>query len=132
MEKMKDSRILSDKFFEILSHEGVVSIVSWGVDEPHVVNTWNSFLVVTDDERILIPAAGMRKTQQNVDINNKVKLALGSKEVIGYRDYQGCGFLIEGTAKYLELGLDYDLMKAKFPFLSRVLEITVTSAKQTI
>jgi hypothetical protein len=132
MEKTKDSKILTGKFFEVITHEGVVSIVSWGVDEPHVVNTWNSYLVVTDDERILIPAAGMRRTQKNVDINNKVKLTLGSKDVIGYKDYQGSGFLIEGTAKYLESGPDYDLMKEKFSFLSRVLEITVTSAKQTI
>ena len=132
MEKMNESKILTDKFFEVISHEGVVSIVSWGVDEPHVVNTWNSYLVVSDDERILIPAYGMRKTEKNVDVNNKVKLTLGSKEVIGYRDYQGSGFLIEGTAKYLESGSDYDLMKEKFSFLTRVLEITVTSAKQMI
>jgi len=129
---MEDTRILTDKFFEIINHEGVVSIVSWGVDEPHVINTWNSYLVITDDERILIPAAGMRKTQRNVEVNNKVKLTLGSKEVLGYKNYQGSGFLIEGTAKYLTSGPEYDLMKEKFSFLSRVLEITVVSAKQTI
>ena len=129
---MNDSKILTDKFFEIINHEGVVSIVSWGIDEPHVINTWNSYLVVTDDERILIPAAGMRKTQRNVEVNNKVKLTLGSREVLGYKNYQGSGFLITGTAKYLTSGPEYDLMKEKFSFLSRVLEITVTSAKQTI
>lgn len=129
---MKEFNILSEKFFEVLNHEGVVSIVSWGLDEPHVINTWNSYLIVTEDERILIPAAGMRKTQKNVEVNNKVKLTLGSKEVVGYKDYQGCGFLIEGTANYLVSGTDYDMMKEKFSFLSRVLEITVTSVKQTI
>lgn len=129
---MKDSKILTDKFFEVINHEGVVSIVSWGVDEPHVINTWNSYLVITNDGRILIPAAGMRKTQRNVEANNKVKLTLGSKEVLGYKNYQGSGFLIEGTAKYLTSGPEYDLMKEKFSFLSRVLEITVASAKQTI
>ncbi|HPR85721.1 MAG TPA: pyridoxamine 5'-phosphate oxidase family protein [Prolixibacteraceae bacterium] len=123
---------LSIKFYEVVDHEGVVSVISWGEGEPHVANTWNSYLVVTDDERILIPAAGFRKTQRNIEVNNKVKLTLGSKEVIGYRDYQGCGFYIEGTATYLESGSDFDLMKEKFPFLSRVLEISVTLAKQTI
>ncbi len=44
----------------------------------------------------------------------------------------GAGFLIEGTAKFLEEGSDFDMMKEKFSFLSRVLEITVISAKQTI
>ena len=124
--------MLTEKFLEVLNHEGVVSIVSWGINEPHVINTWNSFLTITSDKKILIPAAGMRKTQKNVTENNKVKLTLGSKEVLGYKDYQGTGFLIEGTAQFLESGLEFDMMKEKFSFLSRVLEITVTSAKQTI
>ena len=129
---MKELKIFTEKFFEVINHEGVVSIVSWGIDEPHVVNTWNSYLVITEDERILIPAYGMRKTQKNVNVNSKVKLALGTKDVIGYKDYQGCGFLIEGIAKYLESGSEFDMMKEKFSFLTRVVEITVTSAKQTI
>ncbi len=124
--------MLTEKFLDVLKKEGVVSIVSWGIDEPHVVNTWNSYLVVTSDERILIPAYAMRRTEKNINQNNKVKIALGSKEVLGYKDYQGTGFVIEGTAKYLESGSDFDMMKEKFSFLTRVLEITVTSAKQMI
>ncbi len=122
---------LSEKFLEVLKHEGVVSIMSWGV-EPHLVNTWNSYLVVTDDERILIPAYGFRKTQKNVEINKTVKIALGSKDVLGYKDYQGTGFIVEGTAAYIESGTEYDMMKNKFSFLTRVLEITVNKAKQML
>lgn len=124
--------MLTEKFFDVLKKEGVVSIVSWGIDEPHVVNTWNSYLEVTSDERILIPAYAMRRTEKNVNHNNKVKIALGSKDVLGYKDYQGTGFVIEGTAKYLESGSEFDMMKEKFSFLTRVLEITVTSAKQML
>ena len=122
---------LSKIFLEVMKHEGVVSIMSWGV-EPHLVNTWNSFLVITEDERILIPAYGFRKTQKNVDVNNKVKIALGSKEVLGFKDYQGTGFIIDGTARYIESGEEYDMMKSKFSFLTRVLEITVEQAKQML
>jgi hypothetical protein len=122
---------LSEKFYEVLQHEGVVSIMSWGV-EPHLVNTWNSFIVVTGDERILIPAYGFRKTQKNVEVNNKVKLTLGSKNVLGYKDYQGTGFLVEGTAAYVDSGAEYEMMKGKFSFLNRVLEITVEKAKQML
>jgi hypothetical protein len=122
---------LSEKFLEVIKHEGVVSIMSWGV-EPHLVNTWNSYLVVTEDERILIPAYGFRKTQKNVDINNKVKITLGSKDVLGYKDNPGTGFLIDGTALYIESGEEYDMMKSKFSFLTRVLEITVDKAKQML
>ena len=124
--------MLTEKFHEVLKNEGVVSIVSWGIDEPHIVNTWNSYLVVTPDERILIPAYAMRRTEKNVNQNNKLKLALGSKNVVGHNDYQGTGFVIEGTGRYLDSGSEFEMMKDKFSFLTRVLEITVTSAKQML
>lgn len=124
--------MLSEKFYEVLKNDGVVSIVSWGTGEPHIVNTWNSYLVVTPDERILIPAYAMRRTEKNLLENNKLKMALGSKNVIGYNDYQGTGFVIEGTGKYLESGSEFEMMKEKFSFLTRVLEVTVTSAKQML
>ncbi|EHI98789.1 pyridoxamine 5'-phosphate oxidase-related FMN-binding protein [Clostridium sp. DL-VIII] len=123
--------MINEKLLEVISHEGVVAIVSWNKEEAHVVNTWHSYLNVTEDGRLLIPAAGMRRTQKNVEGNNRVKVTLGSKEVMGYK-YMGTGFLIEGTAKFVESGSDFEMMKDKFPFLSRVLEITVVSAKQTI
>jgi hypothetical protein len=128
---MSEKNKLSDKFFEVLKHEGVVSIVSWGV-ETHVVNTWNSYLVVTENGRILIPAYGFRKTEKNVNVNDHVKITLGSKEVLGYKDYQGTGFLIDGTARYITSGDEYEMMKEQFSFLTRVLEVTVVSAKQML
>lgn len=124
--------MLTEKLYEVLQHEGVVSIVSWGTDEPHVTNTWNSYLVVTEDERILIPAAGLRSTENDVNSNNKVKVTFGSKEVVGFNDYQGTGFLLEGTARFFSAGEEFDMMNAKFPFANRVLEITVNSAKQLL
>lgn len=129
---MNESKKLTEKFHKVIENEGVVSIVSWGKEEPHIANTWNSYLEITEDERILIPAYGLRKTQKNVEVNNKVKLTLGSRNVLGYKDYPGTGFYIEGTAKYITSGEEYDYMKAKYSFLSRVLEVTVTSIKQTL
>ena len=122
--------MLNEKLLEVISHEGVVAIVSCGANGAHVVNTWNSYLVI-ENNRILIPAAGMRKTQKNIEQNNKVKVTVGSKEVMGYNS-MGTGFLIEGTAKFIESGSEFDMIKQKFPFLSRVLEVTVESAKQTL
>lgn len=129
---MENSVKLSEKFHEVIQHEGVVAIVSWNSEEAHVANTWNSYLVVTDDDRILIPAYGLRKTQKNIDVNHQIKLTLGSKEVLGYKDYQGTGFLVTGTARYLSSGEEFDMMKEKFSFLTRVLEVTVIKAKQTL
>lgn len=129
---MDEVKKLPEKFYDVIKNEGVVSIISWSNEEPHVANTWNSYLEITEDQRILIPAYGLRKTQRNVGINNKIKLTLGTRNVLGYKDYPGTGFYIEGTAKYLTEGIDYDYMKEKYSFLSRVLEVTVTSIKQTL
>lgn len=128
---MSQDKILSDKFHEVLKHEGVVSIMSWGL-EPHLVNTWNSYIVVTDDERLLIPAYGFRKTQKNIDINKQIKISLGSKNVLGFKDYPGTGFIITGTASYIESGAEYDMMKEKFSFLTRVFEVHIDNAKQML
>lgn len=122
---------LPPAFFEILRHEGVVSILSRGV-EPHLVNTWNSYLTITSDGRILIPAGGYRKTEENTAADNRVKLTLGSRQVPGKAGSPGTGFLVEGTARFLTSGQDFQTIRQKFPWLSRVLEITVLSAKQTL
>ena len=82
----------NEKLYEVIKHEGVVSIVSSGNDEPHVVNTWNSYVVI-ENNKMLIPAAGMRKTQKNIEHNNRVLVTLGSKEVMGHK-HMGAGFLI--------------------------------------
>ncbi|MCY7008917.1 pyridoxamine 5'-phosphate oxidase family protein [Fusobacterium simiae] len=123
--------VFNEKFFEVLNHEGVVSIVSWRNGEANVTNTWNSYLVIKDD-RILLPAAGMNSTEADVNVNNKVKVTLGSKDVIGFNNYQGTGFLIVGIAKFVESGEEFDMMKEKYPFLRKVLEIKAESAKQLL
>lgn len=123
--------MFNEKFLEVIKHEGIVSIVTCGSNGAHVSNTWNSYLNIVEGNKILIPAAAMIETEKNIIENNKVKLTLGSHEVLGYR-YMGTGFLIEGTAKFLKDGEHFNMMREKFSFLTRVLEITVTSCKQTL
>jgi Predicted flavin-nucleotide-binding protein structurally related to pyridoxine 5''-phosphate oxidase len=123
--------MLTEKFLEVINHEGVVSIVTCANNEAHVANTWNSYLVIVEGNKILIPAAAMVRTEKNININPKVKLTIGTKEVMGYRS-MGTGFLLEGTAKFLKNGEYFDMMKEKYPFLTRVLEVTVDSSKQTL
>ncbi len=124
--------MISEKFYEVLKNEGIVTIVTWGKGEPHIVNEWNTYLVVTEDERILIPAGLMHKTEANINVNKKIKMALGSKNVIGFNNYQGIGFVVEGTARFFDVGAEYNMMKEKFSFLTRVLEITITSIEQML
>jgi uncharacterized pyridoxamine 5'-phosphate oxidase family protein len=123
--------MFTEKFLEVLNHQGVVSIVTCADNEAHVVNTWNNYLVIVDENKILIPAAAMIKTEENINANPKVKLTMGSHEVMGYK-YMGTGFLLEGSAEFLKSGEHYNMMIEKFPFLTRVLQVTVSSCKQTL
>lgn len=123
--------MFNKSFLEVLKHQGIVSITSWANENVHVVNTWNSYLRITTDSRILIPAAWFNRTEKNININNKVIITLGSHEVEGKMG-MGTGFVIDGTAKFLAHGTDFDMMKENFSFLTRVLEITPESVRQTI
>lgn len=118
---------------EVLSHpaDGVVAIVTQGTDEPHVVNTWNSYVHISSEDKLLIPAGFMHRTEKNIAANNKVQLTVGSREVQG-KMYKGTGFLIKGTARFLKDGEEFEKMKKQFDWIRAVLEITIEHAIQTI
>lgn len=125
--------MLSEKFYEVTKNEGVVSITSWGSDgQPSVRCTWNSYLRITQDQRLLAPIAGFTSVQQDVAVNDRVIMTLGSREVEGFNGYQGTGFLIEGRARFTDSGEEFDQMKAEYPFMNKLLEITVESVKQLL
>ena len=123
--------MFDERFMTVVSKEGVVAIVSCSDDEAHVVNTWNSYLAFPGENRMLIPVYGMRKTQKKVEKNNNVLLTLGTKEIEGKMG-PGTGYLISGTARFMNSGPEFDMMKQKFSWANRVLEVTVSSVKQTI
>jgi len=52
---MKNTMI-PDTLQKIMKKDGVVAIATLGPDGPHMVNTWNSYLKVSRDGRLLIPA----------------------------------------------------------------------------
>ncbi len=123
--------MITETFRAVLSKEGVAPIVSWANNDAHVAATWNSYINITADQRLLIPAAGMTGTQHNTALNNKIKMVFGSKEVMGLAT-MGAGFALEGRARFIDQGPEFDMMKAKFPFLKKVLEITILKLTQTL
>ena len=123
--------MFTETFDEVLAHEGVVAVVSWADNDAHVVNTWNSYIRKSGDDKLLIPVFGFRKTEKNTAINPKVLLTLGSKEVM-HGKRMGTGFLLTGTARFIASGPELDMMKESYTWANRVLEVTVDSLKQTI
>lgn len=122
---------IPEKMLEVLKHDGVVAIATMGAEEPHLVNTWNSYVRISDDGRLLIPAGYMHLTEANIQKNNKVLITLGSSKVAG-KNGPGTGFLLEGTAAFISSGPDFDRVKARFSWARATLAVTVLSATQTL
>ena len=125
--------MLNEKLLKVLSHpaDGEVAIVTQGIDGPHVVNTWNSYVRIIPDGRLLIPVGRMNETEKNIARNNMVKLTIGSREVQGL-SYKGTGFLITGTAKFVKEGPMFNVIKEKFSWARAALEITIETVVQTL
>jgi hypothetical protein len=99
-------------------------------DGTHMVNTWNSYIRISVDGCILIPAGYMHRTEANIAFNNNVLITLGSSKVTGIHG-PGAGFLIRGTAAFITEGPDFDLLKSKFEWLRATLAVTADSVTQT-
>ncbi|MBA3030563.1 MAG: pyridoxamine 5'-phosphate oxidase family protein [Desulfobacteraceae bacterium] len=123
--------MIPDKMREVLKKDGVVAIATLGQDGPHLVNTWNSYVRITDDERLLIPAGYMNRTEANIATNKNVLVTVGSSKVAG-KNGPGTGFLIKGTAAFITSGPDFETTKARFSWARAVLAVTITSATQTL
>ena len=122
---------IPEKMLEVLKRDGVVAIATLGKEEPHMVNTWNSYIRISDDGRLLIPAGYMHQTEANIAVNNKVLVTMGSSKVAG-KNSMGTGFLVKGTAEFIVSGPDFDIIKASFGWARATLSITVASATQTL
>jgi len=120
-----------EKLLEVLQHVGVVAIATQGQDGPHLVNTWNSYIQVPDEGRLLIPAGYLHETEANIARDNRVLLTIGSHEVAGKLG-PGTGFLIKGTAAFVSSGPDFDTIKAKYVWARATLVVTVESVTQTL
>lgn len=123
--------MIPEKLLEVLKHDGVVAIATLGPNGPHMVNTWNSYVRITEDERMLIPVGYMHRTEANIATNDKVLITLGSSKVPGNIG-PGTGFLIKGAAAFVTSGPDFDVIKEKFAWARAALAVRIESAEQTL
>jgi predicted pyridoxine 5'-phosphate oxidase superfamily flavin-nucleotide-binding protein len=123
--------MIPEKLLEVLKQDGVVAIATLGEEGPHMVNTWNSYIRITDDGRLLIPAGYMHHTEANIATNSNILITLGSSKVAG-KNGPGTGFLIKGTAEFIFSGPDFDTTKKRFAWARAALAVTILSATQTL
>jgi hypothetical protein len=122
--------MIPEKLQEILKNDGVVAIATLGKEGPHMVNTWNSYIRISPEGRMLIPAGYMHKTEENIKHNPEVLITLGSSKVKGLHG-TGAGFLIKGKAAFVTSGPDYEALKSTFSWLRATITVAVDSATQT-
>ena len=122
--------MIPEVLLEILKQDGVVALATLGQDGPHMVNTWNSYIRISPEGRLLIPAGYMHHTEANIAFNPNVLITLGSSKVKGLHG-PGAGFLIKGTAAFITSGPDFDVLKSKFEWLRATVAVTIDSATQT-
>ncbi len=122
--------MIPGKMIKVLEHEGVVALATQG-EQFHLVNSWNSYITITEEGYLLIPAGRMQQTEANLKVNKRVLLTLGSREVEGFHS-KGTGFLLEGTGEFQYEGKDFNLMQAEFPWIRAVLVIRPESITQTL
>lgn len=122
--------MIPEKLIEILKQDGAAAIATLGQNGPHLVNTWNSYIRVSDDGRLLIPAGYMHQTEANIAHNPQVMITVASSKVQGLHG-PGAGFLIKGNAAFITSGPDFDLLKAKFEWLRATVAVTPNEVTQT-
>lgn len=111
---------------------GIVSVATVSAEhKPHIANTWNKYLILTEDGKILMPLFGFRKTEANINNDAYTEVTLGSDKVQG-RMGMGTGFLLVGTSEVLSEGELFDKMHDKCNFASRVLVFTPEKCTQTV
>ena len=118
---------------EVCEATEFVSIVTTGVDGPHVVGNWGDYMRVLGikDDTIIFPAGRYRQTEKNLLSNNRVQLLVASKKVQGTRS-PGQGCLIVGTSEILSSGEIVDAIKTRFPWARGALVIRVDDVKMQL
>lgn len=124
---------MNTKLLEVLEHpsDGIIAIASLGDDGPHLINTWNSYIILSPKNELLIPAGRMKKTEENLRKSPNIEMTIGSREVMGL-SYKGTGFLIKGSARFEYSGEDFELVKKRFSWARAALVITMDSIEQTL
>lgn len=111
--------------------DSALCVVSMGREGPHVVNSWNSYVLITGDGRLLLPAGRMRQTEENLARDPRLLLTVANRELPG-RIGRGTGFLLRGRGVFLFEGEDFDAVRGRFPWARAALSVTVDEAEQTL
>ncbi|MCJ8342877.1 MAG: pyridoxamine 5'-phosphate oxidase family protein [Cetobacterium sp.] len=124
--------MLNEKLMEILKNERqeAVTMVTMGQKEPHITNTWKSYITV-EDNKFIIPVGGMKTTEENLKKDSNIQISIASPEVQGF-NFMGTGVLIRGIGEIKREGNEFDFIKSKFEWANGALIISIKEVTQTL
>ena len=120
---------MNSKIESILNHEGILSIVAKDEDFPHIVNTWNTF-VIFKDNNLFVPVGGMNKMEEILEKDNRVIVVIGTRELMGLHGL-GIGIKIIGKAIISQDIKECEIIKNKYEWARAVMKIEIMEAYQT-
>ncbi len=114
---------------EVLDKCEWVAIATAGPDGPHLAATWGDYIraLGVENDRVMIPAGGLRRTEANLKTNSRVELLLATRQVQRPQG-TGQGCVLSGRGELQTAGALMDLTKARFPWARGVLVVQVERA----
>ena len=117
---------IEKKCKEVLDKAEWVAIATSAQDGPHLAATWGEYIKalgpLANDETLLIPVGGMKKTEQNLVSDARIEMLCGTRQVQGAHG-PGKGCRIRGTGQLQTSGQLFDSVKKKFPWARGVLVV---------
>ena len=109
---------------ELLEKCEFFAIVTQGTDGPHVVGNWGHYArkLGIDEARIVLPAGGYQKPEENLQRDPRVQVLAASQAVHGTRK-PGQGGVLHGTGSIHTEGELAERAKAAFPWARGALVI---------
>lgn len=109
-----------------LAQEGPAAFVTQGSGGPHLVATWNSYILVLDERTIAFPAGGYRVTEENVRGGSGVQMILGAK------DPKSVGFRLTGQAEFQVDTPVHAQLAASFPWCRAAVLLHVAQVEKVL
>jgi len=116
---------IEKKCREVLDKTEWIAIATTGADGPHLAGTWGEYvkaLGMINDDTLLVPIGGYRKTEDNLEMNSRIELLCGTRQVQGTHG-PGKGCRIRGTGQIQKNGENFEAAKKLFPWVRGVLVI---------
>jgi hypothetical protein len=111
---------------EVLSLSAPVSLVTSGEGGAHLIGVWNDDILISDENTLLVPVAGMKRTERNIKEGSPVGMLIAHRDI----GDEGAGFRIRGDADIHYFGERYDTVKEKFIWARAALVISITSIEK--